>query len=255
MNQAFEIAGIGLTAQQKALDTVANNVANVSTPGFKRGVLRFSEILSAPADAAHPSAGLADLPSPAGVRADITAAIDTQGEIAKTGDASHLAIDGKGFIELLSPGGRTLLWRGGPLSVRNGMLSTANGLTLRAMVSVPADAQELHIGADGLVTARLSGNGEILTLGQIAVLQVDDPLRLERLDGGLYQAPDDGQLAESIPGEDGAGFLVQGGMEQSNVSLNDEMIQLMMVQRAYAANSKVVQAADQLAAMANNLKE
>jgi flagellar basal-body rod protein FlgG len=255
MNQAFEIAGIGLSAQQKALDTVANNVANVSTPGFKRSVLRFSEILSVPADTAHPSADLGGLPSPAGVRADTVSAIDAQGEITKTGDASHLAIDGKGFIELLSPGGRTLLWRGGPLSVRDGMLSTTGGLTLRSMLSVPSDATELFIGSDGQVTARLSGSDGTATLGQISLVQVDDPSRLERLDGGLYQAPDDMQLVESAPGENGAGLLIQGGIEQSNVSLNDEMIQLMMVQRAYAANSKVVQAADQLAAMANNLKE
>jgi flagellar basal-body rod protein FlgG len=254
MNQAFEIAAVGLSTQQKALDTIANNVANLSTPGFKRGVLRFSEILVTPSDPSHPSAGLSEAPTPGGVRADTIAAIEAQGEIVQTSDPSNLAIEGKGFIELLSPGGRTLLWRGGSLTIRDGALATSDGLLLRSMLSVPSDADEVHIGSDGAVTAR-SSSGEIVDVGRISLVQVDEPSRLERLDGGLYAVPEDLQVTESLPGENGLGLLVQGGLEQSNVKLNDEMVQLMLVQRAYAANSQVVQAADQLAAIANNLKE
>src|SRR5436189_4040551 len=114
MNQAFEIAAVGLASQQKALDTIANNVANLSTPGFKRGVLKFSEVLSAPADPAHPGTSLEQLPSPAGVRVQALPEIGAQGDIAHTGNPLDLAIDGSGFIALLAPGGQSLLWRGGP---------------------------------------------------------------------------------------------------------------------------------------------
>ncbi|HEV7690384.1 MAG TPA: flagellar hook-basal body protein [Hyphomonadaceae bacterium] len=255
MNQAFEIAAVGLASQQKALDTIANNIANLSTPGFKRGVLKFSEVLSAPADSAHPGASLEQLSSVAGVRLETFSDIEAQGEIAHTGSPLDLAIDGKGFIELMAPGGQSLLWRGGQLTVRDGVLSTSDGLPLRSMLSVPEDASNLRINSDGSVTALLAGSGEIAELGSITLVSVDDPSRLERLDGGFYRLPDDVQVRDSVPGENGAGLLVQGGLEQSNVRLNDEMIQLMMVQRVYAANSQVVQAADQIAAMANNLKE
>src|SRR5262249_13510850 len=149
MNQAFEIASIGLSTQQKALDTIANNVANMSTPAFKRSALRFSEVLSPPADPSHPDAGLQQVSVAGGARADAVSEIDAQGAIAHTGKPLDLAIDGKGFIELLSPDGASLLWRGGTLTLRDGALAAQNGIPLRAMLNVPEDAQNISISQDG----------------------------------------------------------------------------------------------------------
>lgn len=255
MNQAFEIGGVGLRTQQQALDIIANNIANLNTPGFKRSNVRFSEVMAQRYDPNNPPAGLDAQPSLAGVAAHAVLDLSGQGEIERTGRQLDLAIDGAGFIELMGPRGQVLLWRGGALAVQaDGSLTTADGIPLLATISVPSSATAVEIAADGTVTAT-DAAGASTEFGRIMLARVDDPSRLERLDGGLYIAPDDAQITEFTPGEDGAGLLVQGGIERSNVDITDEMIRLMIVQRAYAANAQIVQAADQLSAIANNLRK
>ena len=255
MNGAFHIGAIGLDAQQRALDTLANNISNINTPAFKRSTVRFSEIL-----ATHPDSGIvradlgASLVTTAGVRSDAMFLLDEQGRLQSTGRAMDVAVDGAGFIELMGPGGRSLLWRGGTLKVgEDGMLASAAGLTLRAAITVPSDATAIEIGADGVVRAR-TGENEAVELGQIMLVRIEDPAAVERLDGGLYRVADPSRVIEAQPGEDGTGLLVQGAVEGSTVELTAEMVQLMLVQRAYAANAQIVQAADQLMALANGLK-
>lgn len=253
MTQAFEIAGAGLVTQQRALDLIANNVANINTPSFKRSELRFSEVIAQAADASNPAANLGAAPSFAGVTASAVLTLNEQGDLERTGRALDVAIEGDGFIELMGPRGQTMLWRGGSLSVQgDGLLASPDGLVLRAMITVPADATELQISPDGVVSARSAGSDESTELGQIMLVRVNDPASVERLDGGLYRLAEGAQLVDAAPGEDGAGVLVQGAIERSNVQINDEMIRLMIVQRAYAANAQIVQAADQLMAIANS---
>ena len=251
MTQAFDIAGVALATQQRALDVIANNVANINTPSFKRSEIRFSEMIAERRDAANPTAGLSSDPSVAGVSARSVLALEQQGEIERTGRALDLAIEGEGFIELMGPRGQTLLWRGGALGVQEDGLLAANGIPLRAMISVPAGA-ELSIAEDGRVTAR--SDGEAVDLGRILLVQAENTAALERLDGGLYSVPENERLLELAPGEQGAGTLLQGAVERSNVELNEEMVRLLIVQRAYAANAQIVQAADQLMAIANSLR-
>jgi flagellar basal-body rod protein FlgG len=255
MNGAFYVGAVGLDAQQKALETIAGNISNVHTPGFKRSGVQFAEILAGrPAEGAVAS-GLATDPAGAGVRAEILVMLDQQGQIESTGRPMDLAVDGRGFIELMGPGGETLLWRGGALKVgEDGLLGTVQGLALKAAVAVPADASEVRIGADGVVRAVTGEGGEAVEIGQIMLVKVDDPTALRRLDGGLYAVADEARLSDAQPGEDGSGRLVQGAIERSNVELTTEMVQLMLVQRAYAANAQIVQAADQLMGIANGLK-
>jgi flagellar basal-body rod protein FlgG len=255
MNGAFQIGAIGLNAQQRALEVIANNITNVNTPAFRRSTVRFSEVLATGSDPRALAADLgASLVTTAGVRSDALFMINDQGALQRTGRPLDLAIEGEGFVELMGPGGQTLLWRGGPLRVgEDGLLQTEAGLTLKAAINVPADAGAIEIGADGVVRAA-GPDGAAIEIGRIMLVRVSDASAVERLDGGLYQVDDSSRLLEAQPGEDGAGMLVQGAIEGSNVELSAEMVQLLMVQRAYAANAQILQAADQLMAIANGLR-
>lgn len=255
MNGAFYVGAIGLDAQQRALETIANNISNVNTPAFKRSQVRFTEVMASRADNGEVRADLGEsLAASAGVRSDALFMLDEQGRLEHTGRAMDIAIQGRGFIELMGPGGETLLWRGGPLRVGDdGLLQSERGLPLKAGISVPADAQSIEVGGDGIVRAR-TGDGEAVEIGQIMLVRIDDPGAVERLDGGFYRLAEGESAIEAQPGEDGVGLLVQGSVEGSAVELTSEMVQLMMVQRAYAANAQIVQAADQLMSIANSLR-
>ena len=255
MNGAFYVGAIGLDAQQRALDAIANNISNVNTPAFKRSDVRFSEIVASRADPDAPNAALdIDGLSPAGVLATTLSMINQAGRIESTGNSMDVAIDGAGFIELMGPSGQTLLWRGGTLKVtQDGQLATQNGLVLKAAITIPSDASRLELAQDGIVRA-INSDAEPVEIGQIMLVKVSDPSLLQRLDGGLYKADETATLADAQPGEDGVGRLVQGALERSNVELTSEMVQLLMVQRAYAANAQIVQAADQMMGIANGLK-
>jgi flagellar basal-body rod protein FlgG len=257
MNGAFYIGATGLDAEQRALEIVANNITNVNTAGYKRTQARFTALVGSPSGPSSLSpafAGSAALML--GVSANASSPDFTQGEIQQTGKPLDVAINGDGFIEVLGPGGQTQLWRGGSLMVNpDGYLAVAGGgLQLKQSIQVPADATGVTIGADGTVTA-VAGNGAAATtLGKIDIVRPKDMSLVTALPNGLYQVPGESDLIASAPGEDGAGTLVSGAIEGSNVQLANEMVNLMMLQRAYAANAEVVQAGDQLMATANSLK-
>ena len=255
MNNAFYIGAVGLHAQQRALEIVSGNIANVNTPAFKRSDVRFASMLATRTDPDAPPASLDQMLSTAGVATTAALALDETGTIESTGRPTDLAIRGKGFIELMGPDGQTLLWRGGPLKIgEDGALTAADsGLPLRTGVTMPADATDMTISADGALRAK-SATGEDIDLGQLTLVTPRDGTSLEALDGGLFRAADDASLDELKPGEDGAGTIVQGSVERSNVEMTTEMVQLMLIQRSYSANAQVVQAADQLMGIANGLR-
>jgi len=256
MSGAFYIGAVGLDAQQKALDAIANNISNINTSAFKRSEVRFTEMLASEPDGGVVAPDLgADGITSSGVKADVAQLLNTQGEIQSTGNPLDLAVDGNGFIEVMGPGGQTMLWRGGSLKVGDqGRLMTASGLELKANITVPADSTNLQIGSDGIVSAKTATDAQPVELGQIMLVKVDDPSSVQPDDGGLYRVPDGVELNDAKPGEDGTGTLVQGSLERSNVELNQEMVELLMVQRAYAANAQVLQAADQFMGLANGLR-
>lgn len=255
MNGAFHIGGIGLSTQQQALDVLANNITNINTQSFKRSAVRFSEIMAGQSERLSPASGLRKDPGVAGVRANVMFMIDQQGELQRTERPLDIAIDGDGFIELLGPRGQTMLWRGGSLKVgEDGTLMAENGLALKSMINIPLDMAELDITSDGYVLSRAAGSPDPVELGQIMMVRVQNSAGLTRLDGGLYRLGNDTDIMDAAPGEDGAGILVQGSIERSNVDLNTEMVEMMIVQRAYSANAQIVQAADQMMAIANSLR-
>lgn len=255
MNDAFYVGAVGLQAQQRALDTISNNIANVNTPAFKRADVRFASMLATQPDLEVPLADLDANLASSGVMASAVSAMDEEGTIETTGRPLDLAIDGKGFIELMGANGQSLLWRGGALKVNaDGLLAAADsGLAFKDAITVPADATDITIDGAGIVRAKTSDSVDPIELGQIELVRPDDMSALTPLDGGLYRA-DSSQLKSMRPGEDGAGTLVQGAVERSNVELTSQMVQLMLIQRAYSANAQIVQAADQLMGIANGLR-
>ena len=247
MSDAFEIARVGMGAQDRALNVLAANIANVNTPSFKCIDASFSAMVMADMQtgAMHT----------AGVRMDATPSFTVQGEMQATNNPLDLAIDGEGFIELLGPGGEVHLWRGGRLAISpDGSLMTAEGQMLRAAISVPFDATTLSIADDGLVTA-MTAQGDPLELGAIELVRVTSPSALEPVSGSTLKVLDASMVRSSPAGEEGAGRLRQGMIERSNVDLNDEMVSLMILQRAYAANAQVLQVADQVISITNNLRQ
>lgn len=253
MNGAFYIGATGLDAQQRALDAIANNIANINTPTFKRSGVRFAELVT-PTGSRDDLAPLVQ-PGLAGVSAADFPRVYEQGDLRETGDPLNIAINGDGLIELMGPKGETLLWRGGALKVNaDGYLATASGIPLKAMISLPGDVTALTIGRDGVVMAKSGGDEAPREVGKIDLVMTRDAGSLETLGEGVYRTSDIQNLITATPGEDGAGALIQGSIETSNVKLSDEMVMMLLVQRAYAANAQVVQAGDQLMSIANSLR-
>ncbi|MEK6540944.1 MAG: flagellar hook-basal body protein [Pseudomonadota bacterium] len=256
MSGAFYVGAVGMQAQQRALDTIANNISNVNTPGFKRSDVRFAEVvLDRIVDGPSVPGMPVERGQLSGVQVVTAPMLSEQGELNQSGQALDIAIEGAGFLELMGSSGQTLLWRGGRLRVlEDGTLASAAGIALKAGITVPADVTAMVIARDGIVTATTGDGGEVIELGQIMLVRMGDDTAARRLDGGLYLMEDTVSLADGVPGEDGFGAIVQGAIERSTVSFNDEMVSLLLVQRAYAANAQIVQAADQLLGIANNLR-
>lgn len=255
MSDAFEVGAIAMRAQQRALEILADNIANVNTQGFKRSQVRYTDIVSNGIETVAATERQARTSSSGGVMMDPRLALDEQGEIQRTGRAMDIAVEGAGFIEVMGPAGQTLLWRGGGLKILDdGMLATDGGFALKAAISVPRDAGALFIERDGTVRAAVAGEADPVEIGQIRLVRLDDADGVTPLDGGLYRLDESVVLSENEAGEDGSGLFVQGALERSNVELTNEMVQLMMVQRAYAASAQIVQAADQLMGIVNGLR-
>ena len=255
MNGAFYIGAISLDAQQRALDVVANNIANINTTAFKRSTVRFSELMSPVRDNSDmPVQQTSNAAGLAGVALSATPHVWSQGDLQQTGQPMDLAVNGNGFIELLGPSGRSLLWRGGTLKVNDdGYLATGDGTALRAMISVPQNST-LTISADGTVSAQVSGDSTVQQLGQIDLATAKSPDNLVDDGNGYFEATDNAGVTSVKPGDEGSGILVQGSLEGSNAQLTDEMTNLLLLQRAFSASAQVVQAGDQLASLVNGLR-
>jgi flagellar basal-body rod protein FlgG len=256
MNGAFYVGATGLQAQQRGLDVIANNVANINTTAFKRSEIRFSELVMRSTVRADAEPTVIVSPDTlSGVEARTAPRVFAQGDLRQTGKPFDLAISGDGFVEVLGPGGQVWLWRGGGFQVNaDGLLETDTGMTLKALIEVPEDAGEIRIESDGRVLALVAGEEEPVAIGNISIAMPEDIGSLEAVGQGYFRAGDDEQLRIYEPGEQGKGVFVQGSVEASNVDLSSEMVTLLLMQRAYGANAQIVQAGDQLMAIANGLR-
>lgn len=255
MSAAMEIAAVGLRAQQRALEAIAGNISNVNTPAFKRSSLRFAELIATPV-IDHDAGAAASIFSPtAGVAQWSQPMVNQQGLLESTGNSLDIALNGNGFIELMGPAGRTLLWRGGTLRVLDdGLLATSAGFALKAGVTIPSGAEGIRVDRDGKVYAVSADDRIEREVGRISLVKLDEGTPVERVDGGIYAIGDETNLMEAPAGEDGLGYFVQGSLERSNVDLNEEMVGLLVTQRAYAANAQVIRAVDEFLSLANGLR-
>lgn len=245
MSNAFAIAETGMKAFQLHVDTIANNVANSKTPGFKALRVDFRELMQEPASAA--------MRAVAGVNGRHAVADFAAGALVPSTSQFDVAIDGAGFISALAADGGRVFSRGGSLKVSDGgVLMLADGAELDPRIIVPANASEIRIDAHGQVAVR-SANGW-RDAGRIALAQFANPEGLQAIGNGLYAASEaSGNAMTVVAGSDGIGRIAQYRSEDSNVDLTSQLVALMAAQRAFSLNAKVLQAADGLMGAANEL--
>ncbi len=254
MFRALYTAASGMTAQQLNLDNVANNLSNSSTAGFRARRLQFQDLmyqnLVVPGAAATQQTTIATgLQLGLGARPTASEILQTQGEFQSTGNPLDLAIQGQGFFQIQLPDGETGYTRAGEFHLdAQGNMVTSDGNPLQPSITIPANAQSITIGTDGTVTITTPGQTQAQQVGSIQVATFANPGGLNSVGQNLYLATSaSGDPVIGTPGgAEGLGSLQQGVLEQSNVSVVDEFIQMILAQRSYEANSKVVTAADQM---------
>lgn len=258
MIDALYIGAAGLRAQQLNVDTVANNLANASTPAYKRSQVSFEDVMYREVRRANGPAGSEGNSHLMGSGVGVTGVskVFEVGDLKKTDNKFDIAIRGDGFLEATTPDGRLVYTRAGRLIVnKDGFLATPEGYPLRPNISVPADVKSIEIAANGMVSATFNDSREPEELGQIELAMFTNPSGLVPLGGNLYRSAEaSGEPSYGKPNEDSRGALAQGYLEASNVKLVDEMVSLMIAQRAYEVSAKVVQVSDELMSMSNNLR-
>ena len=258
MIDSLYIGATGMHAQQINVDMIANNLANVNTSAFKRGRVNFEDLLYRNILSTTPTEPTTDNMQAAGVGVAVAnlSKVFTQGDSKKTDVPLDIAIQGQGFFEVVLPDGSIAYTRSGRFQVdRQGYLVTSEGHSLRNPIQIPPDTTDILIQPDGLVLASTAGEQNPIEIGQIELTSFVNPTGLDAQGNNLYIATNlAGDMTSNKPGEAGLGTLQQGFLESSNVKLVEEMINLIMAQRAYEVNAKVVQAADEMLALSNSLR-
>jgi flagellar basal-body rod protein FlgG len=258
MFDALYIGATGMRAQQTQVDTIANNVANLNTTGFRRGVVSFEDITSALTPMGTDPVLQAVRSTLATVRGAGALAINTMsttaGSLTQTSQPLDIAINGNGFIEVTRADGTPAYTRAGSLQINSdGQLALADGTPLAGRFVFPPDMTSVQINSDGKVYAVVTGQSPV-EVGQIQLANFANPAALQAIGGNLYVAtPDSGEARTGVPSEQGLGSLQQGWLESSNVQLVEELTSMMVAQRGFELNGRVVQAADQMMAITNSL--
>jgi len=261
MIRALWTAAAGMNCQQLNVDVIANNLANVNTTGFKRSRADFQDLLyqnllnagsSSSAGAEYP----VGLEVGMGARVVTTEKVFSQGDFKETGNPLDVVIEGDGFFQVDLPNGTTGYTRSGSFKIDSaGNLCTSEGWPISGGVTIPQDAIEITIGSDGSVSV-LSGDSSTPTsAGQLMLYRFANPGGLKSMGHSVFnETPASGTAQEGTPGQAGVGSLAQGFLEMSNVSVVEEMVNLIAGQRAYEVSSKAIQASDEMLQMANNVK-
>jgi flagellar basal-body rod protein FlgG len=253
--RALAIAATGMDAQQTNLEVIANNIANINTTAFKRARAEFTDLLyQAERLQGVPVRGGGN-PVPEGAQIGLgvrTAAIRNlhqQGALAQTGNPLDLALNGRGWFQVIGADGETLFTRAGAFNTNaTGQLVTLDGYQVDPSITVPTDAVEVVVNESGQVYARVEPSSELQLLGQLNLATFANDAGLEPLGGNLYrETVASGAPAIGVPADPGYAKIHQGYLESSNVDPVKEITQLIAAQRAYEMNSKVIQAADEMA--------
>ncbi|MDF1485805.1 flagellar basal-body rod protein FlgG [Ramlibacter sp. H39-3-26] len=253
MINSLWIAKTGMEAQQTQLDVVSNNLANVSTTGFKRGNAVFEDLIYQNLRQVGANTNEQDqLPTGLqlglGVRTVATTRNFTQGSLQQSNSSLDVAMNGNGFFQVTLPDGTSGYTRDGSFQLNaQGQLVTANGLAVANGVTIPPNATSISISADGTVSALLPGNVAPQTMGTLAVASFINPAGLEPRGQNIFtETAASGQPNNGTPGTNGLGTVMQGYLETSNVNVVQELVTMIQTQRAYEMNSKAVQTSDQM---------
>ncbi|MCB1756334.1 MAG: flagellar basal-body rod protein FlgG [Gammaproteobacteria bacterium] len=259
MNGALWAAKTGLDAQQTRMSVISNNLANVNTTGFKRDRAVFEDLVyqnvrQAGAQSSQDTQLPSGLSIGTGVRVVATEKLFTQGNLTTTESQTDLAIQGRGFFEILMPDGSTAYTRDGSFQLDSqGQMVTSSGFVLQPGITVPDNTTSLTIGLDGTVTAQIAGNTAPTQLGSIQLTDFINPSGLQALGSNLFaETAASGSPQQGTPGLNGLGMLEQGSVETSNVNVVEEMVGMIETQRAYEINSKAISTADGMLQYLNN---
>jgi flagellar basal-body rod protein FlgG len=253
MIRSLWIAKTGLDAQQTQMDTITNNLANVSTTGFKRSRAIFEDLLyqtlrQPGAQSSQQTQIPSGLQLGTGVRPVATERIHTQGNVQQTGNNLDVAIQGDGFLQVLMPDGTTAYTRDGSFQRDSqGQMVTANGFPLQPSITIPANAISVSIGLDGTVSVTQPGVVAPVQVGSLQLANFINPTGLQSQGSNLYvETASSGTASTNVPGTNGAGTLSQGYLETSNVNVVEELVNMIQTQRAYEINSKAITVSDQM---------
>ena len=261
MMQSLYTASTGMLGMQMQIDVTANNIANVNTIGFKKSRAEFADLMYQVTE--YAGTATSDVTkSPTGIEVGLgsrpTAVnkVFTEGSLKQTDNQLDVAITGRGFFSLELPDGSQVYSRNGAFKIDDtGNVVNSDGYALMPQLTIPADATNITIGTDGIVSVVQSGQTQATQIGQIQLTNFVNPAGLHSMGDNLYVETDSsGQPLEGNPGLDGLGILRQGFVELSNVELVVELTDLITGQRAYDSNSKVITTSDEMLQTVNNLK-
>jgi len=261
MMRALWSAATGMLAKQLDMDVIANNLANVNSAGFKKSRVDFQDLMyqtirTAGSTVAQGSRVPTGIQVGLGTRAAAIQKVFSQGDFIQTENPLDLVIEGDGFFQVLLPDGSTAYTRTGAFKVDSeGRVVTSDGFVMEPELVVPANAVDISIGTDGTVTIQVAGENTPTELGQIQLARFLNPGGLMSIGRNLYKpTAASGDPAVGTPGLEGIGTIAQKFLEMSNVKVVEEMVNMIIAQRAYEVNSKAIQTSDEMLAAANNLR-
>jgi flagellar basal-body rod protein FlgG len=262
MMRALFTSATGMMAQQFNMDVISNNLANVNTVGFKSARADFQDLLY---QQIQPAGSIVSqgAQSPTGTQVGLgvrTASTETmfgEGELQTTNNPLDVAIEGNGFYSVLLPDGTTGYSRDGSFKMNSqGQIVNSSGYAIQPEIVIPSSATNISVGTDGTVSATVGTQVNPATLGQITLTSFVNDAGLESVGGNVFKVTAaSGQPQTGVAGTSGYGTLQQGTLEMSNVSIVNEMVNMIVAQRAYEVNSKAIQACDDMLNTANQLKQ
>ena len=259
MNRALWSSKTGLDAQQTRMGVIANNLANANTTGFKRDRAVFEDLIyqnvrQVGANSSQDTQLPSGLNVGTGVRVVATEKLFTQGGLTKTDNSLDVAIQGRGFFEILLPDGTSGYTRDGSFQLNSqGQIVTSSGFPLQPGFTVPPNAQSITIAADGTISVLTPGNSTPQQIGSIQLVDFINPSGLQAQGGNIYtETASSGSPQAGTAGQNGLGTLMQGSLETSNVNVVEELVGMIETQRAYELNSKAISSIDDMLAYANN---
>ena len=259
MNQSMWVSMTGLDAQQTNMTVISNNLANVNTVGFKQGRAVFEDLLyqtvrQPGAQSSQDTQLSSGLMLGTGVRTVATEKVFTQGNLMQTNNSLDIAIEGRGFFQILMPDGNLAYGRDGAFQLDSqGQMVTASGYLVQPGITIPNNTQSITVGQDGTVSVLVAGSSTPSQVGDIQLADFINPTGLQPIGQNLYvETGASGAPQSGTPGLNGLGKLVQGSLETSNVNTVEELVKMIETQRAYEMNSKAISTADQMLQYVNN---